>query len=376
MKYTLMNLSLISLMFILTSCGIRQDFEKADILPLIQQEPEASIVGMSVEFPAKVTFYTDREMSEEEKHLMVECFLAAVVIPEKDLWVNLVMQEPDRIAPYTLGITELGRIMLEQDYILKKAAATATHPDFESGQMFWNKKIYMGLDTQMEEKNWIYPKRTVIVDNATEMFIKNAELDVKNEIMFPNSEALNQVYSETIIPEVKKYVLYSAEFRPIRQAYRAVICGIWFKNKFLNTIYGYCINTNKTGSLEIPDRDMKYKVYERYVYKHENYFYNSSYRGQNRNWGGVVFEKPSQWVEVEKDDTSRLRGYNRFKVAVLPSNIPSSRSSEDTVGAIKIGKVGGIDLNAKIQVEEMRFDVSEETRKEWEESQSISYVLE
>ncbi len=51
---------------------------------------------------------------------LIKYFMAALTIPEEDLWVNLSPYEAHRITPQKLGETELGKSLLSQDYILKQ----------------------------------------------------------------------------------------------------------------------------------------------------------------------------------------------------------------------------------------------------------------
>lgn len=372
MQIKLLLLSLISV-FILTSCA---NFKEPDILPPITEKSYPKIIGIRVVSPFELTFYTDAEMTEPEKRLMSESFLSAVVIPERDLWVNLRIEERDRIAPYSLGITELGRVMLGQDYLLKKAASTAYYPENESGYRFWNKIAAYGNERRLasEIRSWIYPKRTVVVDNRREMFIKTAELEVRQEKIKEGVRGFQEASDEIILPEVKNYVLYDQHFIPTRQIYRAVICAIWFKNKFRETIYNYCINTHKTGAFEIADYDMKYRIWEKYALSFKHQDYQDPHPYKHRTWGGLDFKNPKQWVEVKRGDTGEdLRGAKSFKIALRPSSIPSSKASGE---AITKAAIGGIDLNAKIEVEAEKFDVAEEAAREWQLSQSIGYVFE
>jgi len=370
MREKLLILSLISV-FILTSCD---NLKKPDILQPITEKPYSKIIGIKIEPPSEITFYTDGEMTAEEKKFMAESFLTAVVIPEKDLWVNLRIEQLDRIVPYSLGVTELGKIMLEQDYLLKKATSTAYYPGNDSGYKFWNRIEFYGPRSQTDIRSWIYPKSAIIVDNGREMFIKKAELGVKQEKIREGIEGFQESSDEIILPVVKDYVLRDEHFIPIRQAYRAVICGIWFKNKFINTIYHYCINTNKTGAFEIADTDIKYKVRDKYVDSYKNKDYKDFVPSKNRIWGGVDFKKPAEWVAVEKEDTKeKLKNADRFKIALTPSSVISSNGSGEVITK---GIIGGIDLDARIKVEQERFDVSEETARNWQFSQSIGYILE
>ena len=72
---------------------------------------------------------------------MIKYFLASLTIPEKDLWVNLSPYEKDRIIPPSFGLTEMGRDLLAEDYMLKQITASLIYPEDEVGKKFW-KRIY------------------------------------------------------------------------------------------------------------------------------------------------------------------------------------------------------------------------------------------
>ena len=55
---------------------------------------------------------------------LVKYFLAALTIPEKDLWVNLSPYEKDRVITDEFGSTEMGRDLLAQDYMLKQLTSS------------------------------------------------------------------------------------------------------------------------------------------------------------------------------------------------------------------------------------------------------------
>src|SRR5689334_23202237 len=57
---------------------------------------------------------------EEEYERLIKYFLAALTVPEKDLWVNLSPYEGDRMISPSFGQTEMGRDLLAQDYLLKQ----------------------------------------------------------------------------------------------------------------------------------------------------------------------------------------------------------------------------------------------------------------
>jgi hypothetical protein len=74
----------------------------------------------------KFTFVINRgNTPAQEKDLRIQAeqinkyFLAALTIPEKDLWVNLSPYEKNRIITPELGATDLGQDLLGEDYVLK-----------------------------------------------------------------------------------------------------------------------------------------------------------------------------------------------------------------------------------------------------------------
>ena len=79
------------------------------------------------------------EALKKETEKMAKYFLAALAIPEKDLWVNLSPYEKDRITTEQLGITEMGRDLLAQDYVLKQLMASLTYPENGLGKKFWDR---------------------------------------------------------------------------------------------------------------------------------------------------------------------------------------------------------------------------------------------
>ena len=87
----------------------------------------------------------DSELSNDqlksESAKLIKYFLASLTIPEKDLWVNLSPYEKDRIIPNSFGLTEMGRDLLAEDYMLKQITASLIYPEDEVGKKFW-KRVY------------------------------------------------------------------------------------------------------------------------------------------------------------------------------------------------------------------------------------------
>src|ERR1700690_2823982 len=72
----------------------------------------------------------------------IKFFLASLAIPDKDAWVNLSPYEKSRMIPEALGQTDMGRDLLEQDYILKQITASLIYPEQQLGRSFWD-RVYV-----------------------------------------------------------------------------------------------------------------------------------------------------------------------------------------------------------------------------------------
>ncbi|MFT5387825.1 MAG: hypothetical protein ACI9E5_000960, partial [Candidatus Omnitrophota bacterium] len=74
---------------------------------------------------------------EKESLKLIRYFLASLTVPDQDLWVNLSPYEKERVIPKSFGVTEMGRDLLAQDYLLKQLTASLMYPENELGSSFW-----------------------------------------------------------------------------------------------------------------------------------------------------------------------------------------------------------------------------------------------
>ena len=107
---------------------------------------------------------------QQEATKLIKYFLASLTIPEKDLWVNLSPYEKDRVIPNSFGLTEMGRDLLAEDYMLKQITASLIYPEDEIGKKFW-KRIYEEAERKFGTTNipvntfnkvWIVPEKAVV----------------------------------------------------------------------------------------------------------------------------------------------------------------------------------------------------------------------
>jgi len=87
--------------------------------------------------PAKAGILNQEQLKQESTKL-IKYFLASLTIPEKDLWVNLSPYEKDRIIPNSFGLTEMGRDLLAEDYMLKQITASLIYRKTRLARGFGN----------------------------------------------------------------------------------------------------------------------------------------------------------------------------------------------------------------------------------------------
>ncbi len=69
-------------------------------------------------------------------------FWPALAIPDKDVWVNFSPYEKNKMIPEALGQTDMGRDLLEQDYILKQITASLIYPEKQLGKDILGQGLY------------------------------------------------------------------------------------------------------------------------------------------------------------------------------------------------------------------------------------------
>jgi len=241
---------------------------------------------------------------------LIRYFLAALTVPEKELWVNLSPYEKDRIIPEAFGQTEMGRDLLAEDYLLKQVTASLLYPDGEIGKRFWDKvsKItkekYGTTDvpTNIFNKVWIVPGKAVIYENALNgtAYIVESQLKVMLEedyealanqkasaesfvpakdVALKREESSNsigsQIVREIIIPELTKEINENRHFTKLRQIYHSYILANWYKQKIKNSLLNQVYSDrNKIAGIGIDDPNEKQKIYAKYLETFEKGTYN------------------------------------------------------------------------------------------------------
>ncbi len=246
------------------------------------------------------------EALSEEARKMIKYFLASLTTPEDEMWVNLSPYEGDRIIAQSLGVTEMGRDLLAQDYILKQLTASLMYPEDKLGNEFWNRvhkkamALYGTTDIPMNTFNkiWIVPDTATVYQSGASAFVLESRLKVMLEedyvALHANmdnsrfsldqiSEAQSKIISgvtsevvkEVLIPEIEYEVNHGEHFAKLRQISNAMILATWFKQNLRESLLGKVyVDKNKTQGIDVEDREIKQKIYNQYLDAFKQGVYN------------------------------------------------------------------------------------------------------
>ncbi|MBF0594709.1 MAG: hypothetical protein HQL22_07060 [Candidatus Omnitrophica bacterium] len=242
---------------------------------------------------------TDAQKHEEYTKL-IKYFLAALAIPDTDQWVNLSPYEKDRIIPDSFGLTEMGRDLLAQDYLLKQLASSLTDPNSGLGKKFWDGvyaeayKRFGTTDvlTETFNKVWILPDKAIIFERNNTVHVLESHLKVMTEVDYlaisknaistnpgvknkasqenhvtanPVQDVTQQVMREVIIPAIEREVNTGKGFAQLRQIYSGMILATWYKRTLKESILGKLYADQ--GKVRGIDQDprMNQIIYDQYV---------------------------------------------------------------------------------------------------------------
>lgn len=240
---------------------------------------------------------TDPQLKNESARL-IKYFLASLTIPDNELWVNLAPQEQDRITSKGLGETEMGRDLLEQDYLLKQLTASLMYPEEELGQAFWN-RVYekarqqygiTNIPTDLFHKVWVVPKNAVIYESANSAFVLESHLQVMLDEDYqrsrpaapqtensaqPPAQWTTDMIREILLPEIEREVNEGKNFAPLRQIYHSLILAAWYKMNLKESLLGEVyFDQNKTKGIDLADKEISRKIYDQYMKAFEQGVYN------------------------------------------------------------------------------------------------------
>ena len=265
------------------------------------------LIGLKIhpENPMKFDFLLDRgdvkkldgdELKNESTRL-IKYFLAALTVPAKDVWVNLSPYEKDRIVSEQFGLTEMGRDLLGQDYLLKQLMASLTYPEEGLGKTFWDRVYKKAFDLygttniplNTFNKVWIVPESSRIFEQNDTAFIVNSHLKVmlEEDYLALKENMTNQklgteklstekvkkisnissgVVKEVLLPEIEREVNEGKNFALLRQIFHSLILAVWYKKKMRDSLLGQVyVDKNKVKGVDASDPNVKEKIYQQYI---------------------------------------------------------------------------------------------------------------
>ena len=248
----------------------------------------------------------------EEFLKLVKYFLAAMAIPDKDMWVNLSPYEKDRIIPDNFGLTLMGRALLSQDYILKEMTSGLMYPDRAPGHDLWS-RIYkeahdkygttdIPLDTF--NKIWIMPDKAEVYEaNGTAIIgARHLKVMLESDLVAMSHQRdmaespapaggvgmshqrdmaespapdVKAVIRAMLLPVLEKEVNEGKNFAPLRQAYQSLILAAWYKRRLKESLLAKVyVDKSRVAGIDAMDKDGKDEVYARYLEVFRKGFYN------------------------------------------------------------------------------------------------------
>lgn len=212
-------------------------------------------------------------------------FLASLAVPQEDMWVNLSPDGRQRVMPEQFSRTEMGRILLEQDYLLKQAASAMTHPESSLGAAFW-KELYRRLfveygstDVSADTLNkvWIVPAEASVYSRDNSVFVTARQLEVLTDTDYRSGHGIpedqqaaariyTEVFRDIVLPVLRRDVNTSERFAPVRQVYDALILATWYKRHQGGGLLarGY-VGQNKVRGIDEVPAALRQEVFERYL---------------------------------------------------------------------------------------------------------------
>ncbi|MBF0387952.1 MAG: hypothetical protein HQL20_08875 [Candidatus Omnitrophica bacterium] len=256
--------------------------------------------------PFKLDFIIQRgdtELSagqkQEEYSRLIKYFLASLAVPDRDQWVNLSPFEKDRVIADNFGLTEMGRDLLAQDYLLKQFTASLTDPASDLGKKFWARVYEQAYDkfgttdipTDTFNKVWIVPDHAAVCEKGNTVYVLEHHLKVLTETDYlalkqkepdsavsgaPAAQAAEggsalvqeisiQAVREVILPELEKEVNEGAGFALLRQAYSGMLLAAWYKRTLMNSILAKVYGDSSKVKGVDQDPANNQQIYERYV---------------------------------------------------------------------------------------------------------------
>ncbi len=291
---------------------------------------------------------------KEEFEKLIKYFLAALTVPEKDLWVNLSPYEGGKVIPVGLGDTEMGRDLLAQDYLLKQVTASLMYPEQELGRTFWDKvferayQLYGKTNIPLNTFNkvWIVPDKAVVLEQGRTALVVESHLKVMleedyaaleysrddekfglNRLEKKDADAITDVTAkivrEVLIPAIEEEVNNGETFANLRQIYHSMVLATWYKQSLKESLLGQVyVDQNKTQGVDTQDKEANRKIYAQYMEAFQKGVYDYIRHDYDKNEKRMVqrkyFSGGVDWRKFSSSpDIYQRKSVAEFKTSTL-----------------------------------------------------------
>ncbi|MBF0512416.1 MAG: hypothetical protein HQL13_08865, partial [Candidatus Omnitrophica bacterium] len=228
---------------------------------------------------------------QDESNKLIKYFLAALTVPDKDLWVNLSPYEKNRMIADNLSHTVMGRDMLAQDYVLKQLTASLIYPEKRLGKKFWDevytksRQLYGTTQIPVDTFNkvWIVADRADVFERGNVAYVVGAHLKVMLEEDYLALSKRNYTHSlasdiirKIILPQIEQEVNRDKNFASLRQMFYSMILASWYKTALKNAILAQIYGDQSKVKVGINQADPKANeaIFKRYLQAYKKGVFN------------------------------------------------------------------------------------------------------
>jgi hypothetical protein len=170
-----------------------------------------------------------------------DAFFVWLSLPKSTFWVNLNPSEPDRIIDDRLGMTDVGRILLQADFQMKKLVGQLIHPDTDLGMQFWG-SMYNSSNGCINMRQWIVPAPAMVYEQNGGLYIIDTPLQVKMETDYLKRQGetsscitpdmrMESTFRTLVLPKVEDAVNHAPEFAELRRVYLSRVAAEWYRQR-------------------------------------------------------------------------------------------------------------------------------------------------
>lgn len=288
--------------------------------------------------------------------LSLTWFLVGLSLPNHKFWVNLNPWEPDRVIDAALGRTDVGRVMLEADFQMKKDFSKHNNPcESEIGQDYRDlldekRRELVGecMDAHPDDidsvdnvffaaatRYWIVPDQITAHGDGDELYVADATLGIFSEPVYERSTleianqpgSLSQASRECLAEAAKEYGRYAKEreeemilplvvgevnessaYSDLRQVYASLALAQWYKSHYGpgEHIFSILVDSEGLEDLESAAPWSAERLWEEYVESYEEGEYHCEKEHREGNLiitqvyrsGGVDFEDIEEHISI------------------------------------------------------------------------------